>query len=170
MDKYTFGKIYKITSSHCDDVYIGSTTLTLSTRFSIHSCHYNKWFRGDANYISSFEIMKYADAKIELIENFSCESRQQLVERERYHIEQNVCVNIRVPGRSAKEYCREYYENHREHIKTNVRNRYYEKGVVHEKCSCGSVITHAAMKAHLATKKHAQKLTLRLFDELPKDW
>ena len=62
---YSNGKIYKITSFQTDDIYIGSTCNPyLSTRFSKHKNNYKSYLNGDFNYISSFEIMKYPDAKI----------------------------------------------------------------------------------------------------------
>ena len=61
------GRIYKIVSSECDSVYIGSTTQQLNARFTCHKSHYKKYVDGTYHYVTSFEILKFADAKIELV-------------------------------------------------------------------------------------------------------
>jgi hypothetical protein len=43
MSKYSEGKIYKLTSSQTDKVYIGSTIRSLNVRFSNHKSHYKSW-------------------------------------------------------------------------------------------------------------------------------
>ena len=82
---YQNGKIYKITSQQTDDVYYGSTTLTLKQRWSSHICKIK---------------LKYDDAKIELIELYPCSCKRELLIRERYYIENNKCINERLPSRS----------------------------------------------------------------------
>ena len=62
-----FGRIYKITSSKCDGCYIGSTTTTLCRRLSVHRATYKKYLEGKYRYMSSYDIMKHDDAKIELL-------------------------------------------------------------------------------------------------------
>ena len=88
MNKYENGKIYKITSKQTDDVYIGSTCRTLYDRLYMHK--YEKC-------TMSREIMKYDDAIIELIELYPRETKEELLWRERYWIENMKCVNIRLP-------------------------------------------------------------------------
>ena len=43
MEDYSLGKIYKITSNHCELPYIGSTTDTLEYRLDSHRRRYRKW-------------------------------------------------------------------------------------------------------------------------------
>ena len=62
-----------------DKFYIGSTCSPLYKRLYEHCSTYKK----DRNkYTSSFEILKYDDYYIELLENFKCENREQLNRRE----------------------------------------------------------------------------------------
>jgi hypothetical protein len=95
MVNYQESKIYKIVSDQTDKIYIGSTTKKyLSTRMAMH-----RYVNSDQNKCStsyrSGEILKYGDAKIILIENYDCKSKDELHEREQYWIDQNkeICVN-----------------------------------------------------------------------------
>ena len=84
------GKIYKISSSG-GLPYYGSTCLSLAKRFQLHLKNGNKY---------SVKIhLEQPDIKIELIENFPCESKTDLLIRERFHIENNECCNKRRPYR-----------------------------------------------------------------------
>ncbi len=82
-DKYARGKIYKIISTQTDGVYIGSTTRPrLSDRMCEHRRDYKKFTVGGYDYLSSYEIMQYPDARIILVESFPCETRDHLRARE----------------------------------------------------------------------------------------
>jgi len=97
MTNYNESKIYKLISSETDQIYIGSTTYHyLSDRFGNHKYDYRRWLSGDSKYLSAFEILKYDDVKIILIESYSCNSKDELRAREQYWIEQNkdICVNL----------------------------------------------------------------------------
>jgi hypothetical protein len=105
-------KIYQITSSQTDKVYIGSTTKSLEKRFSIH--------KSENNSTNSKEIVQYDDAIISLIEEVELEERYI---RERYWIEfyGESSVNIKIPGRTKKE----YYEINKEYI-NEKRKEYHQ--------------------------------------------
>ena len=115
---YSRGKIYKITSPNTDKIYIGSTISPLRNRFYIHVRDYNKWFANNSStYCSSYKIIKEGDAKIELIEEFPCDSRLDLQAREEYWRHQfiDIACNINrcyvnIPRGSGTEYNREYYK------------------------------------------------------------
>ena len=93
MSIYENGKIYKITSKKTKKVYIGSTTQHyLSKRMSIHRYHHKINYSGNA---SSSIIIKHNDAKIELIENYPCNNRVELLIREQYHIDNNNSCNLK---------------------------------------------------------------------------
>ena len=101
MNKYHNSKIYTIRSHQTDKFYIGSTIdKYLSKRFSNHKNN-NK----NNNGTSSYEILQFDDAYIELLENFKCESREELNKREGELIRQykDQCVNKNIAGRTQKE-------------------------------------------------------------------
>ena len=88
------GRIYKIVSSECDGCYIGSTTQQLSSRFNIHKHHY-----------TSFEVLKFADAKIELIHEGIFDSREdmEIFEGETIRTTPNA-LNKNIAGRTRQEW------------------------------------------------------------------
>jgi hypothetical protein len=86
--------IYKLTSPQTEQCYVGSTSIPLNHRFSCHKSHYKGWLNKTRARMSSFEIVKYDDCSIELIELYNCENRTELRIREQYHIENTPnCVN-----------------------------------------------------------------------------
>ena len=115
MPNYQNGKIYKIINNENDDIYIGSTCQKLCERMSGHRCDYNKYLDNNNKYITSYKILQYNTANIILIENFPCNSKEELHAREAFHIINNICVNRCVPGRTNKEYRednKEYYQKY----------------------------------------------------------
>ena len=119
MNKYENGKIYKITSKQTDDVYIGSTCKTLNDRFSTHKTN-------SKSRCYSLKIIKYDDVIIELIEEYPCETKQELLWRERYWIENMKCINVALPITTIDEKLakhKEYYENNKDII--NTKNKEY---------------------------------------------
>jgi len=123
MNKYSQGKIYKIVDNTNNNVYYGSTTDTLSRRLSKHK--YDSKIRSSCR---SLLIIKNGNYDIILIENYPCESKEQLETRERYYIENNECVNINIPGRPHKEwreenkeillsYAKKYYKENSKHLR-----------------------------------------------------
>ena len=123
--KYDNGKIYKITSPHTDKIYIGSTTTSLKQRYHSHKTNYN---------CSSIDILKHNDATIELIEDYPCNSRYELEQRERYYQEQyKNCIYKHKAGRTkedAKQYMDKYNKIYQKENKTKLKkynNDYYKK-------------------------------------------
>ena len=115
IDDYLNGKIYKLTSSHTSDIYIGSTIMTLTSRFSNHK---------KSNDTTASHILKYDDVKIELLEAYPTTSQYLLLSRERYWIEKLNCVNYSFPTRTQQEYkndnkdkIKQYREDNKEIIK-----------------------------------------------------
>lgn len=124
---YKNGKIYKIESHLGDKVYIGSTTKKyLSQRFSQHRSGYSRWKSGDKiSHLTAFDMfdeygLEHCD--IVLVENFSCNSKDELHAREAYHIKLMNCVNKNIPCRSVKE----WREIHKDSIKLYASDYYKE--------------------------------------------
>ncbi len=116
--KYSSGKIYTIRSYQTDKFYIGSTTQPLHKRLYEHRKNYEtKLLRGSGRManISSFEIIKYSDNYIELLEEYPCSNKQQLNKREGELMREHKknCINKRIEGRTDKE----YNEDNKEKIK-----------------------------------------------------
>lgn len=137
MDKrYKQGKIYKLTSKKTDKIYIGSTIQKLSRRLNKHISDWNQYKKGNTKKgeTTSFEILKNGSYKIKLIEDYSCNNRNELLKREGYWIRKlkSNCVNKTDPSRTKKEYMldnkkkfddyhKQYRENNRELLREKIR-------------------------------------------------
>ena len=94
-------------------VYYGSTTQPLCKRISEHRSRYKRYKNGKEYYKSVFIIFDefgLENCKIELVELFPCENKNQLHQKEGEYIKNNECVNKNIAGRTLKE----YYEDHKE--------------------------------------------------------
>ena len=106
INKYNTSKIYKIQSSKTNMIYIGSTTQTLPQRLSKHVGNYKDYLRNEKGYMTSFDILKFEDYYISLIEECNFNNRQQLFKYEGEIIRQNIniVVNKVINGRTLQEY------------------------------------------------------------------
>ncbi len=162
MVNYQNGKIYKIVSNQTENIYIGSTTKQyLSQRIGQHLADYKRYLQKKFRYISSFEIVKYDDAKIILIQNFACASKDELRAKEQEIISQygNLCVNkYNAKGRDEekeKNYIRPNLEERREYVRQyRIKNEQQLKEKII--CECGVSINKYGIKKHNKTKKHQQ--------------
>jgi len=150
MSKFQTGKIYAIRSFQTDKIYIGSTHQALSRRLQGHRGHYQKYKNQNGEYNSSCDILKYDDYYIELLENYPCNSKEELNKREGELIRQYIdkCVNKNIAGRTVEEYMednkeyfkmksKQYREDNKDVIQQNYinnREKYLEdKKVYYEK-------------------------------------
>lgn len=94
-----FVNIYKIVSPQTDKIYIGSTTKKLNIRFNNHTSDYRRHLNGHYRFCSSFEIIKYKDAKIVLIDTVEINTVYEQRVAERYWIQKNrsKAVNRQIP-------------------------------------------------------------------------
>ena len=136
---YQNGKIYTIRSHQTDKYYIGSTMVkTLAQRLGGHTAKYKRYLRGNRDdSITSFEILKYDDYYIELLENYPCSNKEQLRKREGELIRQykSEIVNLNIAGRTQKEWTTENDEKVKHYKKehyTNYRQSIIEKAKTHQ--------------------------------------
>lgn len=130
MPDYQEGKIYKLVSSHTDQVYIGSTTQKLNIRLSGHESDFNRNMKK-----SSEKLIRYCDCKIELLEKFPCKNDKELRKREQYWI--NKYPNV-----------------------SNFKNAYSKlnklQGII--QCDCGKILKRCSLENHKKTKEHKNKI------------
>ena len=135
---YQNGKIYKIVCNITNKIYVGSTCKPrLCDRLGQHRRTYKSYLNGTRkNRYTSFDILQGGDYSIILLELCPCESKEELLKKEREYIESLECVNKNIPGRSKrecmndnkekiKEKKKEYRENNQEEIK-EYQKEYYE--------------------------------------------
>ena len=111
MVNYQNGKIYKI-EPICEheenEIYIGLTTKKyLSQRMEKHRSDYKSFLEGKTNNVTSFDLFgKFGveNCKIILLENYPCNTINELLAKEGYYIRTLKCVNRCVSGRTRKQY------------------------------------------------------------------
>ena len=129
MNRYENGKIYKIVDVGYNKCYIGSTCESLSQRMARHRACYNLYLKDKAKQpaMTSFSIFdEYGveNCKIELIEKYECNNKEELLKREGSHIKENECVNRCLAGRTKIEYSKMYREENPEKVKETQRACY----------------------------------------------
>tara|TARA_R110002049_G_C8946341_1_gene545496 strand:- start:271 stop:783 length:513 start_codon:yes stop_codon:yes gene_type:complete len=167
MPDYSKGKIYSIQCLETDEVYYGSTTMSLSKRISKH--------KTDTHCVSR-KIIDRNNYQEELIEEYPCNSKTELEARESYFIRNNLCINKKIPDRTKREYRqdnkvyiaqhrKEYNEANKEKLLKEHREYYQEnkekikaQKLTKIKCECGCEITINHIARHCKTKKHADLL------------
>jgi len=174
-NKYQRGKIYKLVDNTSDKVYIGSTCEPiLARRLAIHVSQYRAYSSNGrkTNYVSSFEILKNMDYDIILIENFPCNSKDELLARERFYSDTLECVNKNRPGifneLGQTEYFKNYYQNYHEQIKKKTA-KYYKDHIDNIKknankknicfiCYCQYTTTNKSR--HVKSQTHQNMISL----------
>lgn len=165
-NKYQKGKIYKIVNDELNLTYYGSTIEpTVAKRLTKHIYHYKHYMDGKGCYITSFKLFENNNYKAFLVENYPCNSKDELLSRERFYIENNECVNKFIPTRTGKEYReakkehikqqkKEYYEDNKEHIKEQGKEyREANKEYIKEK----SKEYYGANKEHIKEYRETNK-------------
>jgi hypothetical protein len=167
MVNYQNGKIYKLVSLHTDKIYVGSTTKKyLCERKSEHKNEYKKWKNGKHNNVTSFQLFELGidDVDIILLENYPCNSKNELHARERHYVESMNCVNKVIPNRTEKE-----YNQMRDKQKTATQQKQYRnvhkeeiserrKKLEHcETCNCD--VRKNDFSRHERSKKHQENMS-----------
>ena len=128
MNKYNNSKIYKICNLNEDEIYYGSTIGTLNRRLNKHISNYKSWKNNKYNLVSVFNLFdKYfiENCKIVLVEDFNCNSRRELLDRENYYISNFDCINIR-NSRYIEKSRSEYYQKNKDKL-CEYKKIYYQK-------------------------------------------
>ncbi len=174
---YSNSKIYKIVNDIDDLVYVGSTTQSLSKRFSKHKTHFreqpNTRFYQHVKDVGGWDMFR-----IILIEEYPCDNRDQLRAREFFHQCENDAI-INGLNTNAAQFNLEYTENRinnndafteREKKIKIVKHRSYNnlKANYHQslksyaeknknKYSCELCGFHTHIKPHFETHNRTQK-------------
>ena len=179
---YENGKVYAVRNDLTNDVYIGSTVMSLSRRMVQHRSDAKK--RPDimplTRKINEIGIDHFY---IELVEDYPCKNKEHLNKREGELIRELATINKRVEQRTPTEIAehrREYRAKHHEHIlewrrewRENNREKLREQGraqynkdkdKIQERskawkstkieCPCGGKYTNSHKAEHLKCKKH----------------
>ena len=115
MPDYSKSKIYKLVNDEMGLVYYGSTVQPLSKRLYAH--------KNKMNSCKSRMMFEKGTVEIIFIKAIDCQTREELIAYERPYIENNVCVNKQIPGRTKAEYNRYYNAKHK--IALNAKAKVY---------------------------------------------
>ena len=99
--------IYVIKSNSTQNMYIGSTTNCIVKRYKSHLNDYKRYLNGKSKkYLTSFEILKYPDHFIDVLDFLTTTDKKEIERIEGYYIRElsNICVNRNIAGRCEKEY------------------------------------------------------------------
>lgn len=163
-NKYDNGKIYKMFNPKTNKVYIGSTIRTLIKRLAAHLRDYKRYQKGKCNFFASFEITKYNDTEIILIEPYPCKNKEELLEREQYWIDNTEnCVNKQNAFGRNKEKVKikskkDYVKRHDKILENKKIYREKNKDKIKEKAKI--YMNNLNMEA-----KEKQKICKRRYDE-----
>ena len=177
MPNYQNGKIYCIRSHQTDDIYIGSTTQKLCVRMAGHRKDYKRFINNKTHYYTSFDLCKYDDAYIELLEEYKCNNKEELEKREGEIIRSMDCINKLVVGRTKQEYDKEYYKINKKKLKEyqktyklnpenmkKIKECKKEYNKIKITCCCGSIILKCQKLRHEKSQKH-----IKLMEEINKN-
>lgn len=181
MPNYQNGKVYRIWSPSTGLQYIGSTCYPLHKRLYEHRRRYKAYVANGntGRYYTSYEVLKEADHKIELVELCPCNLKIELTATEGKHIRELDCVNKYIAGRDKKEYrqdnkerikeqskqyrqdnadrIKQYLEDNKDKIKEQKKRHYQNnKDRLKQKvvCECGVVIRKDCLARHKRSAKH----------------
>ena len=148
MNFYKNGKIYKITCLKTGLIYIGSTTkMILEHRLVRHVEDFQRWKYFGGGYMTSFKIIENEDFQIELVEDCSCNTKQELLRREQHFIKTLVCVNKVIPLQTRAE----YRISNQDTIKAYALQKWF--------CECCKVdVGKSKRRRHERSKKHLDRL------------
>jgi len=152
MPDYQQSKIYKLVCGESNKIYIGSTVQKLSKRRCEHA---------NPKKYKSCESRTFINPTIHLIEDYPCDTKKELLERERFYIDKFDCVNKVKPLRTREEWKESNKDKISEHNKTyKIKNKKklddYKKSFF--VCSCGSKVRRDNKYNHIKTKKHKKIL------------
>ena len=123
---YNNGKIYCIRNNITDDIYVGSTTQPLSKRMAKHRQDSRREIKMHRPFYLKVNELGIDNFYIELIENYPCESLEQLRKREGHYIRKMGTLNQQIAGRTCKELLEQNKEKVKEYFK-EYSKEYREK-------------------------------------------
>ena len=152
------GKIYKITNDYNDEVYVGSTCDTLIRRFSYHKRDLKTQQCKNRKIYKLMNEIGFERFRIELIEDYPCQDKYQLIQREGHFIREFGTLNKKIEGRTKQEYDTKRYEDNKDKISEQCK-KYRETNKLSEKITCnvcGSIISRGETSRHIKTSKHQE--------------
>ena len=114
---YENGKIYCIRNYMSSDIYVGSTTQTLSKRMEKHRSDAKRGVKGKCKLYQTMNEIGIANFYIELIEYHKCNNKEELFKKEGEWIRKMATLNGQIQGRTPEQYRTDTVEQKREYDK-----------------------------------------------------
>ena len=170
---YNNGKIYTIRfKSDNNLIYVGSTIQPLHKRFYSHKSRLNTQKYNHLTLYNKMNEKGFHDCYIELYENYSCNSIEELNRSEGEVIREIGTLNREIAGITKPEYDVEYREQNHDKIK---QYRVDNKEKIREQtqqyreenkdklfhiytCECGCNIRWDGKSKHIKSKKHINSI------------
>ena len=115
-------KIYDQTDKKL--VYYGSTEQSISERLGCHISDYKSYKNGNHHFVTSYLVFDADNYDIMMVERVEFGDIKELRNRERFYIENNICVNQCIPTRTEAEWreanAEKLKKNKAEYRKANV--------------------------------------------------
>ena len=148
-NKYHNSKIYKITDNTSDKIYIGSTIQTLQQLLQGHKSSAKSCKDGYG--CASKQIIDNGDYKIELLEEFQCETKTELCQKEQEYLDKYKDYNLvnKVKSHITPEDMKARYWKNRDFIL--VKKKAYDS--VYHTCECGGGYSMSHRARHLKSKR-----------------
>ncbi len=168
---FSKGKIYKITNDYNNEVYVGSTCDTLARRFIGHKSKSQLEKIKNRNIYQLMNEIGFNRFRIELIEEYPCNDKYQLRQREGYFIREMGTLNQLIAGRNSIEYYQDNKEEYKARSKIQEQKEtqktareLYRETVCKSLmiCECGCEITRHSLSKHLKTKKHLELMAINI--------
>jgi hypothetical protein len=117
------GCVYILRSKHTPHVYVGSTKKSEVRRLQNHLNDYTRFTEGRTKFKTPFHVVRYDDVHATVLEQCEFAERRELLQRERYYLNMYAAsaVNVRIPGRTMKE----WREENGDKLRANNRRHYY---------------------------------------------
>ena len=120
MPDYCRGKLYRLVTDLSGDIYVGSTTLPLRTRMTLH-----RWAARSGGTSKVWAYMRehgIGNFRIELIEDYPCENADQLDEREDHWRERlGATLNMKRAVSPRREQQRRWYQKNLDKRRAQLR-------------------------------------------------
>jgi hypothetical protein len=162
-NKYQNGKIYKIWSLETDEIYVGSTCCPLYKRMFKHRESFRLGTKSHYKLYREMERLGEPSFRIELVEDYPCDSIDELHKREGFWIrELKASLNTRMAGRTKQEYYLEHLEETKEYKKKwqqenkdKLKEKHYDYYQKHKQEILSRVKENT--KLHYDERKHYAK-------------
>jgi group I intron endonuclease len=176
MPDYWKAKIYKIVNDVNDDIYIGSTTRSLKIRMSSHikDCLDKESTSENRKLFKAFREFGRDSFNIVLIENYECESRLELRQKEQEYIDLLKPFYNHIPAFITEEQRRQYQTNryrtneiHRQRLLKRAKERRDNNPLIKAAIAQRSKLWYEEHKEELK-ESYKEKYTCECGDTLTK--